>query len=474
MAMVIANNVPSLTAQRHLTRSTIGLARSLEKLSSGLRVNRGADDPAGLVISEKQRAQISGLEKAIENTDKAISLLQTAEGALNEINLLLTKIRSLALDSANTGVNDDDALAANQSEVVNALETIARIADNTQFGTKKLLDGSSGIQGVPSQPTNVTFLRGSSDTVAGTYALTVTTPGQRATLEASVVQAAALASSEILIINGRQVTLAAGLTQSEVVDRINSFTDQTGVLADANGTGGATRLFTVAFGTSASLVVSASLPAAANTSGIGTTAMTAFGVNAVVDVEGTAVSGDGNIVEVMSGPAEGLVFQLAIDTGANANETVSGAVGNITALDNSLAFQIGPNQYQMAKVAIGLVNPAALGLGVTGNQFNSLAEIDVSSEIKAQATIGVVDQAIDDVTTLRGFLGAFQKNTLESTANNLRGTLENTINAESVIRDTDFAKEVAVFTKHQVLIQAGTSVLANANQSAHLVLSLLQ
>jgi len=115
----------------------------------------------------------------------------------------------------------------------------------------------------------------------------------------------------------------------------------------------------------------------------------------------------------------------------------------------------------------------ALGFGVTGNQFNNLNEIDVTSTSKANDALGVIDAAIDDVTNLRGTLGAFQQNTLEATANNLRATLENTVNAESVIRDTDFAEEISEFTKNQVLVQAGTSALGNANQIPQLVLSLL-
>lgn len=474
MPLVIANNVPSLTAQHQLTRSNSGLAKSLERLASGLRVNRGADDPAALVISEKQRAQIAGLNKAIENADKAASLLQTAEGALAEINTLLIKIRSLALDSANTGVNDDDALAANQAEIDNALDTIKRIAENTQLGSKKVLDGSAGIDGVPSQPSNVIFLKGDSNTLAGTYTLEVTTPGERATIEASVVQSSPLAADEILVLNGIQITLPTGLTQADVVTRINSFTDQTGVIADTNGTGGATRLYSVAFGTSASVQVSSNVAAAADSTGFGTTALSDFGSNVVATVDGTSFSGDGNVITVNSGPATGLSFQLATGTGATANQTVSGAVGNITILDNSLVFQIGPNQNQTARVSIGSALPEGLGLGVTGNLFANLSEIEVTSASKANAAIGIVDQAVDDVTTLRGELGAFQKNTLESTASNMRATLENTVNAESVIRDTDFAEEIANFTKHQVLVQSGISVLSSANQMSQMVLQLLQ
>src|SRR5437667_2019733 len=161
MSLAINNNVASLTAQNNLSRTSGMLSKSLERLSSGLKINRGADGPAALVISEQQRAQIAGLQTAIDNTSKAVSLVQTTEGALNEVNSLLIKIRSLALDSANSGVNDASALAANQAEVTTALATIDRIASNTQFGSKKLLDGSAGINGSTDDP-DVTFIRASS------------------------------------------------------------------------------------------------------------------------------------------------------------------------------------------------------------------------------------------------------------------------------------------------------------------------
>src|SRR5436305_3890924 len=159
MCLSITNNVASLTAQNSLSRTSGMLSKSLERLSSGLKINRGADGPAALVISEQQRAQITGLQTAINNTSKAVSLVQTAEGALNEVNQLLLKARGLALDSANSGVNDSNAQAANQAEVTNLLSTIDRIANNTQFGTKKLLDGTAGISG-STDDADVTFLRG--------------------------------------------------------------------------------------------------------------------------------------------------------------------------------------------------------------------------------------------------------------------------------------------------------------------------
>lgn len=470
MALTVANNVGSLTAQHNLNRSTGALNKSLERLSSGFKVNRGADGPAALVISEKTRAQIAGLSQAIENSEKAVAVIQTAEGALNEINSLLVKVRSLALDSANTGVNDADAQAANQAEISNALDTINRIANNTQFGTKKLLDGSSGITGTAND-TDVTFLKGTTDTAAGTYAIAVTTAGARAEAVAATAQTTALAADEILTVNGVTISLSAGLSQTEVVQRINEFSDQTGVIADVKGT--STRLYSQSFGTDSTVTVTSNVASGGTSSGFGLSAINGTGSNVIGTIGGTSFTGKGNVLTATSGAAKGLSVALKASTGTTAHQTVTGAQGNVTVVDNSLTFQIGPNQDQTAKFGIDRVNPNALGLGVTGNQFANLDAIDVTSASKAQDSIGVIDAAIDEITNTRGALGAFQQNTLEATANNLRTTLENSVNAESVIRDTDFAAEIANFTKQQVLVQAGTSILSNANQSAQLVLSLL-
>lgn len=468
MALTIANNISSLTAQHNLGRASAGVAKSVERLSSGLKINRGADGPAALVISEKQRAQIAGLRAAVDNSEKAVSLVQTAEGALGEINSLLVKVRSLAIDSANSGVNDSDALAANQAEITNALDTINRIANNTQFGTKKLLDGSAGVNGTSSDAA-IDFLKGTADTTAGSYAIAVTTAGERATETSTTTQTQALATDETLTVNGVSITLTAGLSQTQVVNRINEFTSQTGVTADT--VSGATRLYSQDFGSDASISVVSNVADDSTSSGFGTTLQTDDGVDIIGTIGGTSFTGSGNVLTADSGAAKGLSLQ--IDPSSDAATTGTAATATISVTDNSLQFQIGPNQNQTASIAIDRINPVALGFGVTGNQFNNLNEIDVTSASKANDALGVIDAAIDDVTNLRGTLGAFQQNTLEATANNLRATLENTVNAESVIRDTDFAQEISDFTKNQVLVQAGTSALGNANQIPQLVLSLL-
>lgn len=470
MGLTITNNVSSLTAQHNLGRASKGVATSIERLSSGLKINRGADGPAALVISEKQRAQIAGLKAAIDNSEKAVALVQTAEGALGEINSLLIKVRSLAIDSANSGVNDSDGLAANQAEIDNALDTINRIANNTQFGSKNLLDGSGGINGTSSDAA-VDFLKGTSDTTAGSYAVTVTTAGERATESATTDQTQALAADEVLTINDVSVTLTAGLSQAQVVDRINDFTAQTGVTAEVNGT--TTRLYTANFGADAEITVISNVASASDSSGFQNTEQTDVGIDIVGTIGGATFNGSGDILTAESGAAKGLSVQIAA-SGADATSTGTAVTATISVTDNALQFQIGANQNQTASIAIDRVNPVALGFGVTGNQFNNLNEIDVTSASKSQDSLAVIDAAINDVTNLRGTLGAFQAHTLEATGNNLRATLENTVNAESVIRDTDFASEIANFTKGQVLVQAGTSVLGNANQIPQQVLALLQ
>lgn len=468
MSLGIVNNVGALNAQNNLNRSQSSLNTSIERLSSGFRVNRGADGPAALVISETQRAQISGLRTAIDNTERAVSVVQTAEGALGEINNLLVQVRSLAIDSANTGVNDENALAANQAEIANALETIDRISNNTQFGQRNLLDGSASLSSVASDA-DVTVSATGDNVAAGSFDVDVTAAATQATVTGAA-QTAVLAADETLTINGTAITLDAGLDNAGVQARINEFSSQTGVVAEADGT--ATQLRTTEFGDNASISVQSDLAPAAGTSGFANTATTDTGSDIEGTIGGNAATGSGATLTGTAGDTEGLSVQLAADP-ANAAQTVSGAQGDVTVTDNSLVFQIGANQGQTVNISIDSVASSGLGTGVADNGFSNLSEIDVTSAAGSQDALGVIDAAISQVSNLRGELGAFQGTTLESTANNLRTTLENTVAAESVIRDTDFAEEISNFTNSQVQVQAGTSVLSSANQTSQLILSLL-
>lgn len=468
MALSIANNVTSLNAQNSLSKTSMSLSKSLERLSTGLKVNRGADGPAALVISEQQRAQISGLRAAIDNTNKAISVVQTGEGALNEMNTLLTKVRSLMVDSANTGVNDSNALAANQAEIDNILTTIDRIANSTQFGSRKLLDGSSGVSGTATDA-DVTVLKATTDTVAGAYAVDVSTAGSKAATAAGSAQGSALAADETLTINKVQIQLTAGMSQAQVIDRINEYTDQTGVVADNHGASSATRLLSTQFGTGASVSVVSNVAGSTTSSGFGTTVLSATGTNIAGTINGVAATGSGNTLTATSGAAKGLSISIATVNSTSAS-TVTSAQGSVNVSNNSLSFQVGANAGQKVVLSFDKVSTSALGIGGS-TFFSNLGQITTAN---ADEGLKVVDAAINDVSKFRGRLGAFQQNTLESNSNNLKATLENTVASESVIRDTDFAEEIANFTKYQTQIQAGTTVLGNANAMTSLVANLLR
>ncbi len=470
MSLRIASNVGSLVAQHSLNRSSASMSRSLERLSTGFKVNRGADGPAALVISEKQRAQIAGLETAIENTEKAVSVVQTAEGAFNEINNLLIKVRGLALDSANAGVNDPDALAANQKEIANALESIDRITSSTQFSRRKLLNGDSGTTATATSA-NISSTIGTVDTQSGTYNVEVTA-GTKASVNAGSAFSA-LSADETITVTGDtgtvDITLASGSDADAVVARINDFTTETGVVAVNDG--GTLRFDSVEFAGSVDVTTAGDVG-----TGIGA-GVSDTGDNVQVelfDISSNSLgvtTGTGNTVTIESGAAKGLSLTVATD-GTDPLSTVSGAQGSVVVDNNALVFQVGANQYQTASLSIDRVDSSSLGKDAS-DSFASLNDINVETADGAQESLAVIDKAIDQITNERGELGAFQQNTLESTANNLRTSLENAVNAESVIRDTDFASEIAEFTKQQVLVQAGTSLLGTANQTSQLALSLL-
>jgi flagellin len=216
--------------------------------------------------------------------------------------------------------------------------------------------------------------------------------------------------------------------------------------------------------------------AGGTTTGVGTGILTGTGVDIAGNIGGYTATGQGNVlIGNASDKAAGIaVAVVGKDSTYDTLTTTGNNLSTVTVQNNSLVFQIGANASQTASVAVDNASTSALGLGVSGDQFTNLSQINIVSQSGAQDALKVIDQAIADVSNLRGRLGAFQANTLESTSNDLHTTLENTTSAESVIRDTDFAAETANYTKEQVLVQAGTSVLSNANQTSQLVLSLLQ
>lgn len=305
MSLRINNNIESMNAHRSLLMNDRALSKSLERLASGQKVNRAADDPAALVISEHMRAQVSGMEQAIRNNEVAISLVQTAEGSMNEISSILVSLRQRAISAANVGASDQDMINANQAEVENGLRSIDRVVSSTQFGHYKLLDGTNA---------------------------------------------------------AKLVTKDDGSTFTQ----------------------------------------------------------------------------------------EGLRFHV----GPNAEHMASTSIRDMST-----------NQLGRAQVSEGEMP--------NKSNFMSLADIDVRNEQGAQDALAIIDQALTEVATVRGELGAFQKHTLESNLTSLQVAAENMTAAESTIRDTDMAQELATFTRNQIMTQSATAMLAQANAMPQHVLRLL-
>ena len=318
MSLKINHNIESMVAHRNLLMNDRALSKSLERLASGQKVNRAADDPAALVISEHMRAQVSGMHQAIKNNEIAISLVQTAEGSMNEISNLLIGLRQRAISAANVGASDQSMIEANQAEIENALASIDRLVTTTQFGHYKLLDGTNA-------------------------------------------------------------------SRSEVKFRTDS------------------------------------------------------------DGEFVLDGDDNKIIESKS--------------------TVEG-----------LRFHVGPNADHQASVSIRNMHTNQLGRvadGQNSSSFSSLADIDVRNEQGAQDALAIIDQALTEVATVRGEVGAFQSQTLETNLTSLQIASENMTAAESTLRDTDMAQELATFTRNQIMSQSATAQLAQANALPQNVLRLL-
>jgi flagellin len=733
MSLRINHNIAAFDAHRNLTMTTRSLSGSMEKLSSGFRINRASDDPAGLVISEQFRAQIAGLNRAIENSEGSMNMIQTAEGALTEINNLLVKMRELAIHAANEGFNDTTQLAADQSEIDNSIATIDRIAGNTQFGTKSLLDGtrnnnatitsanqsqmtvkesglSTGVHSVVATKTadssatlnstslgvslqtggtvynladglhNVNVLQASAGaTRTGTTVyfqdafnnkLTLADAATYATIGTAALVGTATAGNAgdyTVVVNyaevgsnptGQQtltITVANGDTIQTVADKWNTqisnnaslngkieavsigvgaasgtlyfrpvnagakyslqFVSQSNTAVNntqfsfgtARSTRGAskdvvsmtvttanlsgstaslnivsattTKTFAsmtdlvtdintaltnafglVAVGSVANVVASVDgtdkvkfitsdeggdYNMAVNSNGTGTSeaeeilgftaadTVARAGTNALVSFDGytneiTSVKynattnltlenkagdattvGRGTIDITINTAANGInvgdllldvdaaKFSVRLDGGPQTEVTAGtdtliwnsgrseylkvnyaltsdGGSEQLSNTDSSLVFQIGANVGQTARVGIRNMTTTQLGKNIAGNMYTSLSQIDVQTVTGAQDAQAVIDEAISEVSSLRGQLGSFQKNTLESNLRNLRISAQNLTASESAIRDTDMASEMSTFVRYQILLQAGTSMLAQANQVPQVVLSLFR
>ncbi|MCG8335280.1 MAG: flagellin [Proteobacteria bacterium] len=507
MSLRINNNISALNAHRNLKLNDDKLTRTLERLSSGLQVTRAADGPAKLVISEQMRAQVGGLKQAIDNSETAISLVQTTEANMSEISNLLTSVRQLAIHAANEGANDEIMLQADQNEIRNALDTINRISDQAQFGNKRLLDGSNGASGFATG-NNLEFVGATlqtGDSSEHGFEVKITQNSTRS----GVVGSTALTDEMVqagetltVIENGRmaQYTSNTNDTVETAVQNLRSeiqrngldvdvFVDETGLITARHKEYGSDYNFQVSSSTAGVLSKEAEQIESA-----------VLGLDIKGTINGESAIGKGRILNGIAGASciDGLQIRysgtepIGIQAECEVyDKVVEGekakvieaeeipeegkVVGRVFVSQKSLKFQVGANQDQTVGISLGSTHSDTLARGVLNQSgFRSLNEIDVRTFQGATDALTLVDKAINEVTATRGALGAFQKNTLESNLSNLRVASENLVSAESVIRDVDMAAEMAEFTKHQIMSQSATAMLAQANQIPPNVLRLLQ
>ncbi len=489
--MRIQHNIAALNSYRQLSGNNSAVSKNLEKLSSGYKINRAGDDAAGLAISEKMRAQITGLETAQKNANDGISLVQTAEGALTEVHSMLNRMVELADQSAN-GTYDNETDRANlQKEVKSLLDEIDRIAEGTNFNGINLLDGSlsttglevaktSSIGGAPTITENAAT--GATSNLAvdagmqGDYKLTVEYADASGKLHSVDVKYTSTdnagtngkAISDAIKANGELSSVFDVTTDADNVILTSKVTGSEGAkvtsVKTTDTTQDAAKLGTVKAGTDATVTVKGHAAATA-------------GDKIVLNGKTYEFVKDTATKPTTDGATAVIIGKDTADTVANLNkalekdgikaESTDAVTFTFSAIQNGkgLILQIGDTAADFNQLTVSVSSMSAKSLGI--------ADVDISTLEGAQTAIGKIRTAINSVSSTRGDLGAIQ-NRLEHTINNLSVTTENMTAAESRIRDTDMAEEMMAYTKNNILVQASQAMLAQANQLPQGVLQLLQ
>lgn len=396
MGVRINTNVEAINAQRNLGATALAFGKSIEKLSSGLRINRAADDAAGLSISEKLRAQIKGTNQAVRNAQDGISMIQTAEGALTEVHSMLQRMRELAVQASNDTLSDADRTAVN-TELQQLKAEVNGISDRTKFNGKELLTGSL-----------VTSLGGAT-------------------------------AADLVVGDTLATTATAMVTEIDV----------------SGAQAGETFTFT---GSGTSLTLTRGTDSVGQTITVG-----AIAANGSSTLSFSELGVEITLQATSSGKA---AADIVTDLTAAANDTILTSAGS-----GSANFQIGAAASDFISVSFTRVDISASGLSDLNTALTSFN--GSQSVANAKSLITAVDTSITSVNSTRANLGAYQ-NRLEHTIANLQVAAENLSASESRIRDVDLAAEMVAFTKSQILQQAGTAILAQANQAPQSVLSLLR
>jgi flagellin len=468
---VINTNVQSLVAQNALRQNNSAESTSLERLSTGLRINSGADDPSGLIASENLKSETSGITTAIQNANQADNIIGTADGALGEVSNLLTSLQGLVSQTANSGGLSTQEVAANQAQVDSILGTINRIAGSTSFQGKQLLNGNLDYTTSGVTSTNLANVQVDSANVAFGAKLTVNVQVTASATTAKLgytggaITGATGATIQVAGAEGtQQLSFTSGTTVSSIAASINAVTGSTGVSATVSGT--ALAINSNAFGSDQFVSVKATTGSFTVTGGANGRST---GADAKVDINGAAASANGTQV---SYNANGLSAQFDLASSFNKPGTTTFAVTG-----GGANFAIGSSVTSQGNASIGIqsIYTSSLGDSINGylgslgsGQSNSLNSNNLNTAQK------IVDSAVNQVSSLRGRLGAFQSDTIGSTINSLNVAFENASSAQASISDTDFAQETANLTRNQILVQSATTVLSQANAAPKNALTLLQ
>ncbi len=504
----INTNPNSLIAQRNLQANNKSLNTTLERLSTGVRVNRGKDDPAGLIASENLRAEKSALGSAINNAERADQLVNIAEGGLQELSNLLTDLRGLVTSTANNAGLSREEKQANQLQIDSILQTVDRISESTNFQGVKLLNGNFDFN-TSTVATGVSDFRVNAAKVAkgSTVAVQalITKSAQTGTLFLSTGATLDLGGggSGLFTIEvggelgSRELSFASGTSRAQISAAINTYKDVTGVSASTFTSGAITniRLNSTNYGSDSFVSVKT-----VNAGGIAGTGVGIYGANGAAatlnpstTINSTFAAATNGVRDVgqdivatingVSATSKGRNIRVNTDfldveiTLKTATATALGGVAAFTINGGGAEFQLSSKVDVGGKVALGIQNVAARKLGSSDLGFLSNLASGKSANVvdgNLEAAAKVVDESIRQVSGLRGRLGAFQRNTVGSTVRNLNVSLENSSAAESVIRDADFASETANLTRSQILSQAAQNSLSLANSQPQSALALLR
>ena len=508
MTFRVNNNISALNSHRFLQSNYSDLSNSLEKLSSGLKINRAADGPAALAISEHLRSQVVGLSQAIENSETAVSILQTTESNMGEITGLLNGIRQLVIHALNEGANDDEALNADQNEIDAALKTIEEIATNARFAGKYLLDGSNGVSGSTTGK-GLEFVSASTQTKDARengFEVRIKKLASRSHLTgtAALTDEIVKAGERLVVIeNGKQASYLSknSDTVETTVQNLRSLINKNGLDLSVELT--EDRLLKIhhnKYGADHQFQVSSS-SAGILSDEAGKISNIDNGQHIEGTMNGESAIGNGRYLTGIEGAncTDGLkirylgedadprlkpdceISDMVDETGEPITAEVPDippegiAVGRVYLAQNSMKFQVGGNRSQMIEISLRDMKPDGFARGIANKSgFRGLHDINVTDNESAQDSLLLVDVAIQQIAAERGKLGAFQKNSLETNLSNLRVANENLISSESIIRDVDMAREMAVFTRNEIKSQSSSAMLAQANQKSDQVLKLLE